>query len=275
MVMLDIFRQSDAVVAHFDHGTRPSSRDDADFVRHQAQAYNLPFVLGEAQLGENVSEAAARQARYDFLRQVAATYNCTYIYTAHHLHDLVESVTINLVRGTGWRGLAVLDTPDIRRPFLETDYLPKPLQNGAAMNKKDILHYAAEHDIKYRQDPTNTTNDYLRNRLREKLNDFPDKTEIFELWQKQKQYKREVDQIVQDLLPEPTGLWQRSWFYALAPDVALELLRAGTLRAGIAATRPQLENFRQAISTYKPGKCFNLPEDHLVKFTKTSFTLPF
>ena len=71
----------------------------------------------------------------------------------------------------------------------------------------------------------------------------------------------------------PIYIWQRTWFTKLDQNIALELLRAGTLRANISATRPQLENFRQAILTYAPGKYFNLPNNHLIKLTKTMFEL--
>lgn len=273
MAMLDIFKQQNILVAHFDHGTRPSSMKDAEFVKATCEEKNLPVVVATAQLGENVSEAAARAARYEFLFQLSSKHQNAEIYTAHHLDDLIESVAINLLRGTGWRGLAVLDMPGVRRPFLEPKCAPEVLQKLVPCDKKAIQKYAAKHKINYRQDPTNHEDNYLRNRLRSKLSDFPHKKEIFDLWQKQKELKRLIDGMIEELLPGDDEVWQRSWFENLDETIALELLRAGTLRAQISATRPQLRDFYQAILTYAPGKAFNLPGDKLVRFTKTSFKL--
>lgn len=274
MVMLDMIYRSqqysseDILVAHFDHGTRPSSRLDAEFVERKAKEYGLEFRLGKGALGEGIDEATARAARYDFLHRVDPFAT---IFTAHHLDDLVETVAINLVRGTGWRGLAVLDAPGVRRPFLETEMFYEP------MDKAAILEYAAKRRLEFREDPTNSSDEYLRNRLRHQMNnsqmDFAQKLEIYQLWQRQKQLKTEIDQLVISLLPEKDQPWQRGWFGDSETNMALEFLRAGTLRAGIAATRPQLEDFRQAILNYAPGKYFNLPGDRLVRLNKDDFKL--
>jgi len=287
MVLLDIFGSAELLgraktdnemcimVATFDHGTRPSAKDDAEFVRKKCIDYNLECYVGQGELGEGASEEVARESRYKFLRGVAEgrDNDAAVIYTAHHLDDLVESVAINLIRGTGWRGLAALDTPGIRRPFLETEYMPNSLQDLVPFDKKAIQKYAANFEIDYRQDPTNYEDNYLRNRVREKLNDFNEKQAIYELWRKQKELKHEIDKLVAELLPKRGAAWQRSWFDNLDEKVALELLRAGALQAGISATRPQLQNFLKAIRTYAPGKSFNLPNDKLVKFSKSEFYL--
>ncbi len=273
MVMLDILKNEDTVVAHFDHGTRESAKDDAEFVQRKAQGYQKLFASGCGRLGENASEETARVARYRFLRKASTENDGAAIFTAHHLDDLVESVAINLLRGTGWRGLAVLDTPDICRPFLEPEIMPDNLQNLVPFDKKAIREYAAQHRITYRQDPTNQEDHYLRNRVRERSRDLPQKVELYQLWQRQKKLKREIDRIVAEILPAEYEPWQRGWFRELNEKVALELLRAGTLRAGIRATRPQLENFRQAILNYPSGRYFNLPGDHLIKLSKTEFYL--
>lgn len=275
MVMLDIFRHNgsgDIVVAHFNHGTRKSADDDAVFVEQTSTSLGLPYEIAQAKLGAGVSEDVARQNRYIFLRKVAQKYHAP-IYTAHHLDDLVETIAINLTRGTGWRGLAVLDTPNLHRPFLEPKLLPENLQNSAPFDKNALYKYAAQHKLSFRQDPTNYEDNYLRNRIRQKLAHFSQKDELYQLWRKQKSLKREIDQLVNELLPAPNQPWQRCWFANLDEKVALELLRAGTLRAGVSATRPQLKNFRQAVLTYPAGKYFNLPGDKLIKLSKREFYL--
>ena len=108
--------EPDILVAHFDHGIRSNSAEDCAFVERLAHEYGKPFVCEHAQLGENCSEATAREARYAFLRRLAKEY-AGKIYVAHHADDIIESITINLLRGTGWRGLAPMQSEDIERPL--------------------------------------------------------------------------------------------------------------------------------------------------------------
>lgn len=274
MVMLDMICRSkqysshDIIVAHFDHGMRENSAEDAEFVQRKAKEYSVKFYLGHGELGEETSEARARTVRYNFLHSIDPFAT---VFTAHHLDDLIETMVINLSRGTGWRGLAVLDTPGIRRPFLETEMFYEPLDKAA------ILEYAAKRQLSFREDQSNSSDEYLRNRIRHQMNNFPmdleQKMQIYDLWQRQKQLKSEIDQLVVSLLPGKNQPWQRAWFENLDTSLALELLRAGTLQAGVSATRPQLEDFRQAILNYAPGKHFNLPGDRLVKLNKSDFML--
>lgn len=285
MAMLDLvcradrIAKGDIVVAHFDHGIRENSHEDAEFVRRKANEYGVEFREARAELGEGTSEAEAREQRYAFLFQLADELDDGHgieIWTAHHLDDLIETVLINFTRGTGWRGLSVLDTPGIRRPFLETELFYEP------MDKAAIFEYAAKRRLEYREDPSNSWDEYLRNRIRHQLNnsplDFEQKLKVWQLWQKQKALRQEIDLIVNGIMPATGEDWERKWFRELDEDelnrnLGLELLHAGTIRAEISATRPQLENFRQAIISYLPGKSFNLPGDRLVKFTKTGFQL--
>lgn len=259
MVLLDSFRgDSEVVVAHFNHGTRVSAKDDAEFVARKAREYGFDFVLGEAKLGENVSEEVARRERYRFLRQVAGD---GVIVTAHHREDVIESVIINLFRGTGWRGLAVMSREGVSRPMIK-------------VSRAEIYRQAAERGICFRQDPTNVEDGYLRNRVRERLAVVPGewREKVSELRERQVEIKREVDKIIGEILPGDR-VYQREWFRDLDEGVAMEILRAGLLRAGVRATRVQIREFLEAIKTYAPEKKFNLPGDRLVTLHKTYFIL--
>lgn len=291
MVMLDLiakhYSSGDIIVAHFNHGIRIDSDRDADFVaKISKEIYHIRYIIGRGNLGANASEETARIARYNFLRQIATKNANAPIYTAHHLDDLVETIIINHLRGTGWRGLAVLDSPGINRPLLGTKIVYEP------MDKAAIMEYAARRGLHWREDSTNSSDQYLRNRIRTRLTeskytnydttnnarsrsalDFEQKLQLWQLWQRQKELKHETGTLIQSLIPEPGARWQRSWFKKLDQNIAIELLRAGTLEANIRATRPQLEAFRQAILNYAPGKHFNLPGGKLVRINKTDFII--
>lgn len=271
MTMLDIFVQrfphEELVVAHFDHGVRKNSSKDAEFVRRRAEKYGIDVAIGYGGLGADISEEKARMARYDFLRKVAAEKEGE-IYTAHHLDDLVGSVAINLLRGTGWRGLAVMGATDIHRPFLE-DYAKLGLKNPPT--KKDLLRYAGDHELCFREDQTNSWDEYLRNRLYHQVNNFDKKMAIFNLWQKQKNLRERIESLLLEVIP--TGTWPRGLLREMDDEVAIEVLRMGLMRQKITATRPQLRNFLKAIREYAPGKYFNLPNDRLVRINKNNFTI--
>ena len=284
MVMLEIFVRKfpaeELAVATFDHGTRESSVADAEFVERRLSEVSsalkirekIPFYRGKARLGEGVSEEKARTERYAFLRKVAFQEKGE-IYTAHHLDDLVETVAINLVRGTGVRGLAPFTGLGIRRPFL--DGMLDPAEFGfSVFDKRAILTYAAEHEVVFRQDPTNTSDNYLRNRVRERTFDLPPETklEIYRRWQRQREIVREIDEIVESVLPEDLHFY-RDDFRELERAEGLEILRGGLARAGVSATRPQLGEFYEAILHYEAGKKFNLPNDKLVRLNKKDFML--
>ncbi|MBQ6396313.1 tRNA lysidine(34) synthetase TilS [Candidatus Saccharibacteria bacterium] len=270
MTLLDLmaerFPAEELVVATFDHGTRESSAKDAEFVSEVASALKLKVYRGKAELGAGVSEEKARAERYRFLREVAFLEKGE-IWTAHHLDDLVETVAINLVRGTGIRGLAPFSSPGIRRPFIEGEF-------GEVFDKAKVLTRAAERGVRFREDPTNASEDYLRNRVRKRTREMSreEKLRLFELFLRQKAVVKEIDEIIEAILPEDLRFF-RGDFSEMDEKVALEILRGGLGRAGVSATRPQVRGFLTAIREYAPGKKFNLPNDHLVKMNKHDFQI--
>lgn len=141
------------VVAHFEHGIRDDSGEDAQFVEERARHYGYHCEIGHGTLGKNASEEVAREARYSFLREVCKKYKATLV-TAHHKDDVLETMIINLLRGTSWRGLASLQSSDdTMRPLLGT-------------SKRELLDYAKRHNLEWHEDSTNQDETYLRNYIR-------------------------------------------------------------------------------------------------------------
>lgn len=244
VVLLDMmagrYDKSDLTVAHFDHGIRAESAEDAEFVRSLAKKYGLAFEMEREELGVDASEELARERRYMFLRKTAEKYDAM-IMTAHHADDVVETVTINLTRGTGWRGLAVLDSPGIERPLLD-------------MSKAELIAYAKENLLEWREDATNTDTKYLRNDLRQKLATLDDGSkETLRLYRKRQiALKGLIDEETEALVRAPYS----RYLLTNAPDAAaLELLRGILMREmGKGATRPQLERMLLAVKTYRAGR---------------------
>ena len=142
--------------AHFNHGLRgeESDRDEA-FVRQFCVDYQIPFVCGSGRVvpGNKGLEAAAREARYAFLKSLPGK-----IATAHTADDNAETILLHLVRGTGLRGLGGI-TPvngNVIRPML-------------TVTREEVLAFLQEYSIPYVEDSTNTGDDFLRNRLRHRV----------------------------------------------------------------------------------------------------------
>lgn len=246
------------VVAHFDHGIRPDSAADARFVGELARRYNLPFVTKREELGAEASEDLARSRRYAFLRDEAQKRHMRLV-TAHHGDDVIETIIINIHRGTGWRGLAVLAAPDIARPQLNA-------------TKAEIYEYAMKHRLEWVEDSTNALPTYLRNRIR-RLTPLlsPDqKKKLGELRDRQVVLVQEIAQEAQRFTGENE---QSRYFYTqLDLAIACELLNAVLRRVkGAGLTRPQLERALMAVKTAWPGSVYEAGDGVKLLFTRRSF----
>jgi tRNA(Ile)-lysidine synthase TilS/MesJ len=99
----------------------------------------------------------ARRARYAYLEDVRRKHKAEKIITAHHQDDLIETALLNLLRGSGRRGLtAIIDNEKVRRPLI-------------MIPKKEILKYAKANGLDWREDVTNSDGRPLRNHLRLKV----------------------------------------------------------------------------------------------------------
>lgn len=259
MVLLDMMVRAgghDLIVAHFDHGIRVDSHLDAQLVREVASKHGLPFETRREELGQSASEAYARDRRYAFLRALADKHKAVVV-TAHHLDDLVETVAINVTRGTGWRGLAALDS-DVSRPLLD-------------MDKSALLDYARRNNIEWREDSTNVSPAYLRNRIRPQARLLPNeaKRELRALHAHQKDLKREIHSEVHRIIGD--GPWYSRYFFTHLPTaVAYECLREITSGK---LTRPQLARLLYAIKVAKPHSTFEAGDGVRFYFSTRQFSL--
>lgn len=254
--MLKNLPDRELIVAHVDHGIRPDSHEDALFVRRMAELWGLPFETIRYELGPGASEEQAREARYRFLHDVARRHDATLV-TAHHGDDVVETVAINVHRGTGWRGLAT-HSAAVERPLLK-------------YTKAQLHEYARLHGLEWREDSTNQSMAYLRNRIRQHVATMsPDtKRQLLELRQQQLQYARAIRQEVISLVG-PGPEYSRYFFTHIPRSVAIECLRHivdGKL------TRPQLDRALLAIKTSLPGKTYEAGTGVRLHFTTRNFSL--
>ena len=148
------------LVCHLDHQLRgEESRRDAAFVRELAERWGLPYRCRQAdaaawaRLHRLTVEEAGRQLRYAFFRECAG--ETGKIATAHTLSDSMETVLLNLCRGTGPRGLRGI--PPVRGNII------RPL---FACTRREVEDYCQERGLAFVTDSTNLLPDYSRNRIR-------------------------------------------------------------------------------------------------------------
>lgn len=241
------------VVAHVDHGIRPESGEDAAFVRDLAAHYDVPFEMTQLRLGSGASEELARDRRYGFLREVAE--KCDgHIVTAHHADDVVETIAINLLRGTGWRGLAVFGAHDIHRPM-------------TVWFKHEIIEYAQKYKLQWREDATNASDVYLRNRVRRQAKDLSIsvKLELLALWRRQHELKRDIT----DEARRQVSF--RRYPYIMMPSTAAVEVLTQTL--DVPMTRPQLHRALLSIKAARPGSKYHLNKRDSLVFSSDEFQL--
>jgi tRNA(Ile)-lysidine synthase len=269
MALLDLLtkqRGLELVVAHFNHGIRPDSETDEEFVRQAAERYKLPYEAGLGKLTADSSEAQARSARYKFLDQIKQKYQAQAIITAHHQDDLLETAILNLMRGTGRRGLtAISQNPDIIRPLL-------------SFSKANILNYARKVKLEWREDPTNQDERFLRNFIRRrivpKLNKIQRRqflSEIHHLSPKNQIINQEIEKLSQYLVKDQS--LERGGFIALPSEVASEVLMNFLRQNHIRDfDKKTTERLVIAVKTAKPGTKHDVNRGVKLEITpKTAF----
>lgn len=164
VVMTQLIHEAgyNCAIAHCNFGLRgKESEADVAFVKNLAKQLGIPFFSKKFNTQKyaaekNVStQMAARDLRYNWFEELCEANNFDNIAVAHHQDDVLETVLINLVRGTGIRGLQGIPVKRGRviRPLLFA-------------TRDQIATYAKKHKLKYREDSSNASDKYMRNKLR-------------------------------------------------------------------------------------------------------------
>lgn len=253
--------------AHFDHGIRDDSHLDRHLVYELSHKLGVPFVYEEGQLGPGASEDAARQARYEFLRKVQKHSNANAVITAHHHDDVVETALLNLIRGTGRKGMSSLRSRDeLVRPLL---HVPK----------SHIRAYAEANGLTWHEDSTNTDQKYRRNYIRHsvikkaKAKSPRDYNKLMTLLRRQRELNQAIDQHLELMLhvqPKRSTLRRSDVIhvpYRVATELVAEWLRSNGKRG---FNRWLIDRLTVAIRTAQPHTELLLDSTSKVSFSKTN-----
>ncbi len=155
----------DISLAHCNFNLRGKESDlDEEFVNNLSQkTSNQIFIKSfdtEKYSKENKlsTQIAARELRYTWFQELVEKHNFDYILTAHHADDNLETFLINLTRGTGLEGFTGIPkiNGNIARPLLP-------------FSREEILNYAKENKIEWREDASNASTKYIRNKIRHQV----------------------------------------------------------------------------------------------------------
>jgi tRNA(Ile)-lysidine synthase len=167
MVMLDLFHKLpfEIAIAHCNFQLRGvESFGDQKFIQDYAEANEIPLFLTQfdteafANDYKISTQVAARELRYSWFYELLETENYDYILTAHHSDDNLETFLIHLIRGTGIDGFTGIPSQNgkVIRPFL-------------IFSRVEIEQYAKDNAIEWREDSSNASDKYMRNKIRHHL----------------------------------------------------------------------------------------------------------
>ena len=198
MVLVYLFQQLhyEIGVAHCNFQLRGlESFEDQNFIQNYAKANSIPIFITQfdtqafAQDYKLSIQVAARELRYNWFYELLETQNFDYVLTAHHADDNLETFLINLSRGTGLDGLTGI--PE------QNDKVIRPL---LAFSRQEMEAYAKQNAIQWREDSSNASDKYLRNKIRhdvvpilKELN-----TDFIASFQKTQEYLQQAQVMVED-----------------------------------------------------------------------------
>ncbi len=149
-------------VAHCNFQLRNRESDEDEILvqetarRYGIECHNKRFdTTGEMHRTGESMEMAARRLRYEWFHALCKQHGYTVIAVAHHIDDSIETFFINLLRGTGLRGLTGISN--------QVGKVVRPLRFAT---RKEIMEYASRKHIHYREDSSNRSTKYLRNKIR-------------------------------------------------------------------------------------------------------------
>lgn len=236
------------IVAHFDHGIRKYSSKDRKFVQELATKYGIKFFFKEGHLGEQASENTARKARYLFLHSIVKKESADGLITAHHQDDLIETAILNIIRGTGRKGLTSLaSSRELVRPLL-------------SYPKSEIIAYAKKHNLDWLEDSTNLETKYLRNYIRHQIVPRLDKQsrqQLLKLITSQEEINKQIDTWLADILNTKVrkNSLSRLWLNSLDNSLSKEILAAWLRRNGLSYfNKATIERLATQLKTISPGK---------------------
>ena len=176
LCMLDILHKISAqihfkiTVCHINHGLRENAQIDEAFVKDFCKKIDVPFFVKHADIKKIAEEQkcgleeTGRKVRYNFFDEISKQTNSNKIAIAHNLNDKCETIIMNILRGTGTKGLIGMQKVNGKyiRPLIQT-------------KREEIEEYLIQNQLVARHDESNDDNTYTRNKIRNMVFPFIEK----------------------------------------------------------------------------------------------------
>ncbi|MDL2292749.1 tRNA lysidine(34) synthetase TilS [Acholeplasma sp. OttesenSCG-928-E16] len=258
MVLLNLMTSFDynLVVVHFNHQKRVDSINDKALVENYCQINNIPFEYFKLNIPKKNFQEQARLERNHYLELTARKYNTKYIFTAHHLDDLLETILMKLSRGSNLYGYAGM------QPITKSNSLLyiKPF---LYYSKEQIYSYAINNNIQYLEDSTNKEDSYTRNRFRHHI--IPAlKLENPNILDKTITYSIQLNDAFSFIRNtskkhlSSTGKYDLKSFLSLDSAIQNDLLSQVLEHKNIEPTFKLLQKIKEIISNNKPNASYKL-----------------
>lgn len=163
-------------VAHLDHGLRPESGDDAEFVANLARSLELPATIERLDPdhfeGKGNLESAARMARYRFLNRVARKHGRSarlHVAVGHTANDQVETLLMHLIRGSGLNGLGAMSYTTNLGQIIGTKSKTILLRPLLDVTRTEVEQFLSKNRLHWREDASNRDLRLTRNRIRHEI----------------------------------------------------------------------------------------------------------
>lgn len=248
-------------VAYVDHSQREDTHLDIAAIKVICKKFNIPLDVIKLDLPPSCSEQIARKERYQALEKLKAKEGFGHIITAHHADDAIETAIINIIRGTGPRGLSSLShqRDSIWRPFLYK------LEEGIYISKNDILNYADKNNLLWHEDSTNQSNQYLRNRVRQQLSSqsLAKKIKLLNLISSSLKLNKEIADALADLgsslaTDKSKQIYSKKLFKLLPEEVKDQFIHTMLTQNGFDVNKDAVMRAKEFIQTKTTGKTLQL-----------------
>ena len=256
-------------IAHVNYDLRSGESDgDAQLVENWAKEHRIPFFLLNEKLKKESGQStqmAAREVRYSWFEKLRKENNYDRIATAHHLNDSFETALLNLCSGTGISGL--------RGVHFVNGLLLRPL---LGFTRNEIEQFVNQNNIAFREDSSNTTDDYARNKIRNKVIPL-----LEELNPSLVSGFAKTSAILKDseiLLADAISLYRNKWFKKKGKDYQISILEIkktaaagsilfGTLKA-FGFNAADVNDLLNSIQSGGSGKVFQSKTHRIIKDRK-------
>ncbi|HZJ86361.1 MAG TPA: tRNA lysidine(34) synthetase TilS [Erysipelotrichaceae bacterium] len=223
MALLNMLREKGytCVVVHINYGVRATAIRDEKIVKDYCQKYNLDLeVLHVKESVTGNFQAAARDIRYKFIKEIAKKFNIKEVYIGHHLQDFLETYIIQKERNItpqyyGIKSRVDFDEIILLRPLLK-------------WSKNELISYCNLNKVAYGIDESNLEEDYLRNRIRHQIINKMSDNEVSEMLEEIAKLNKELkvrQAKVKDLYLEFIKSYNTFFILNQSKDIRVDLLR--------------------------------------------------